>query len=217
MSKASHLYVVYADKAQNADPNDRADVFFLRSTNGGASWDGGTTGSMSPTRLSTVPTSDQWMPVLAVKDDGTKLFVAWYDRRNDPNNSLIDVYGRWATIATDGTVNFGAEFKITTSSFPPVLAGTLSDNMIVGHYDPVYPPNNVNLHWWHTTDWPEDTELDKYRTLNAWIGHVGEYHGAWSDGPYLYFSWTDNRLAASESLYPRNQSDIRFMRLTWSQ
>jgi len=38
---------------------------------------------------------DQWMPVLAVKPDGTQLFMAWYDRRNDTNNSLIDVYGRW--------------------------------------------------------------------------------------------------------------------------
>ncbi len=34
------------------------------------------------------------MPVLAVKPDGTQLFMAWYDRRNDANNSLIEVYGR---------------------------------------------------------------------------------------------------------------------------
>jgi len=46
----------------------------------------------------------RWQPVITVKTDGTKLFLAWYDRRNDPNNSLIDVYGRWASIATDGSV-----------------------------------------------------------------------------------------------------------------
>jgi hypothetical protein len=36
--------------------------------------------------------NDQWMPVIAIKPVGNKLFVAWYDRRNDTsNNSLIDV------------------------------------------------------------------------------------------------------------------------------
>ncbi|MBI2946005.1 MAG: exo-alpha-sialidase [Verrucomicrobia bacterium] len=209
MSKADHLYVAYADKAQNPDPNDRADVFFVRSTDGGTTWS-------ERVLMSTETTNDQWMPVLAVKDDGTKLFLAWYDRRQDSNNSLMDVYGRWGTIATDGTVTFGTEFKITITSFPPLFAGTLSDNKANGRYDPVYPPDNVNLHWWYP-EWPEDTELDQYRTVNAWIGHVGEYNGAWSDGPYLYLSWTDNRLAASGSLYPRNQSDIRFVRLTWPQ
>ncbi|MBI2946003.1 MAG: VCBS repeat-containing protein [Verrucomicrobia bacterium] len=221
-SKANHLYVAYADKPQNGDPNDRADVFFLRSTNGGTNWDGGTSGASEPTRLSTGQINDQWMPVLAVKDDGTKLFVAWYDRRNDSNNSLIDVYGRWATIAADGTVAFGTEFKITTTSFPPVFGGTLPDNTNVGHYDPVYPPFNVNLHWWYP-EWPEDN-LEQFRTLPTWSRHVGEYNGAWVDGAYVYFSWTDYRLThlssycqGSPSECTRNQSDIRFIRLTWPQ
>jgi hypothetical protein len=116
--------------------------------------------------------------VLAVKPDGTKLFVAWYDRRNDPNNSLIDVYGRWATLGTDSTVTFGAEFRITTESFPPVFAGTLPENRIVGHYDPVYPPGDVNLHWWYP-EWPEDPLVLTYDICKA---HVGEYNGACADG-----------------------------------
>src|SRR5438093_11273946 len=41
-----------------------------------------------------------------VKPDGKQLFVAWYDRRNDTNNSLIDVYGRWGTVASNGDVTF---------------------------------------------------------------------------------------------------------------
>ena len=149
------------------------------------------------------------MPVVAVKPDGTKLFIAWYDRRNDANNSLIDVYGRWGTIAADGTVTFGTEFRITTTSFPPVFAGTLPDNTIQGHYDPVYPPLGVDLHWWYS-EWPQgDTTLETYRT------HVGEYNSAWAEGPYIYMTWTDNRLTASGTLFGRNQSDIRLVRITW--
>jgi len=161
--------------------------------------------------MSTVPNNDQWMPVLAVKPDGTKLFVAWHDRRNDSNNSPIDVYGRWGTIATDGTITFGTEFRITTTSFPSVFVGTLPDNAIQGHYDPAYPPGDVDLHWWYS-EWPQGST-----TFATYISHVGEYNGAWADGPYTYMSWTDNRLTAAGTLYARNQNDIRFVRITWPQ
>lgn len=156
-------------------------------------------------------TNDQWMPVLAVKPDGTKLFVAWYDRRNDTANSLIDVYGRLATIGADGSVTLGDEFRITTASFSPAFAGTLADNSIEGHYDPVYPPGGVNLHWWYT-NWPPDLEIT---TTPEVSGHVGEYNGAWAEGPYVYISWADNRLSALGTRFGRNQGDIRFIRVTW--
>jgi len=155
------------------------------------------------------------MPVLAVKPEGTELFVAWYDRRNDPNNSLIDVYGRWGAIATDGTVTLASEFKITTGSFPPVFAGTLTGSPYSdpGHYDPVYPPGNINLNWWYP-EWPAEPFQV---TAPTYIDHVGEYNGGWADGSYVYMSWTDNRLVASGTLYNRIQSDIRLVRITWPQ
>jgi len=213
-SKSNHLYVAYADKGVGSD---KADVFFLRSTDGGVNWDGGTNGWTSPQRISTLSDNDQWMPVIAVKPDGTKLFVAWYDRRADVNNSLIEVYGRWATIATDGTVTFGTEFKLSTASFPPVFAGTLPDNTIQGHYDPVYPPYGVNLKWWYP-EWPLVNEYgDPVLTDPLYIGHVGEYNGAWAEGSYVYVTWTDYRLLSSQTTFARNQSDIRFVRLTWPQ
>jgi hypothetical protein len=99
------------------------------------------------------------MPALAVKPDGTQLFVAWYDRLGDTNNSLIDVFGRWTTIASNGDVSFHTnDFRITTTNFPPVFAGTLADNKTNGHYDPVYPPGGVNLHWWYP-EWPVTSAL----------------------------------------------------------
>ena len=151
---------------------------------------------------------------MCVKPDGTKLFISWYDRRHDnPNNSLIDVYGRWATIATDGTVTFDTEFKFTTTSFPPVFAGTLPGNTANGHYDPVYPPENVNLHWWYPA-WLEDP---LQVTSLAYRDHVGEYDGAWAEGQYVYVTWTDNRLTSAGTLYGRNQRDIRLVRITWPQ
>jgi hypothetical protein len=207
-SKSNHLYVAYADKVTNSA--DRADIYFVRSVDGGATWPVGWKMRVNDDATS----NDQWMPVLAVKPDGTKLLVAWYDRRNDTNNSAIDVYGRWGTIAADGTVTFpNPSFRITTTNFPPVFAGTLADNTTQGHYDPVYPPEGVNLHWWYP-EWPADplevTTLD-YRD------HVGEYDGAWVEGQYVYLTWTDNRRTSAGTLYGRNQRDILLVRITWPQ
>ncbi|MBE0540426.1 MAG: exo-alpha-sialidase [Verrucomicrobia bacterium] len=177
--KTNHLYMAYADRGTNS--GDKADVFFVCSTNGGTNW-------TNPVRVNTDSTmNDQWMPVLCVKPDGTQLFMAWYDRRNDTNNSLMELYGCFGTIATNGLVNFGEEFVISTTGFPPVFAGTLEDNKQDGRYDPVYPPGGVNLHW-HYAEWPEPLPppLEHvYDTFPAYIGHVGEYNGVWAADQYL--------------------------------
>src|SRR5688572_21451398 len=191
--------------------NDKADVFFTRSTAGGTNW-------TTPQRVNVdATTNDQWMPVLCVKPDGTQLFMAWYDRRNDTNNSLIDLYGCFGTVATNGEVTLATNnFRITTTNFPPVFAGTLPDNREVGHYDPVYPPGGVNLHW-HYAEWPappSPPQTDLNVTFSGYVGHVGEYNGAWALGQHVYLTWTDYRLVSVGTVYGRNQSDVRFVRLT---
>jgi hypothetical protein len=209
--KTNHLYVAYADKGTNS--GDKADVYFVRSTDGGTNW-------TAPERVNTVWTNDQWMPVLAVKPDGTKLFTGWYDRRGDTDNSLIDVYGRWAMIAGNGDVTFYTnDFRITTTNFPPVFAGTSQSNTNQGHYDPVYPPGSVNLNWHYVSAWPSPPENppDPDVTAITYRDHVGEYDGAWADGQYVYMTWTDNRLLSAGTIYGRNQRDIRFVRMTWPQ
>jgi hypothetical protein len=203
-AKTNHLYLAYADRGTNS--GDKADVFFLCSTNGGANW-------TEPVQASTQWTNDQWMPVLAVKPDGTQLFLAWYDRRNDTNNSLIDLYGRFASLAANGEVNFSTnDFRITATNFAPVFAGTLTSNTNNGHYDPVYPPWQVNLHWWYP-EWPAPP--GNLTAPNA-RDHVGEYNGAWGDGQYVFLTWTDYRIPAADTLYARNQSDIRLVRIPWA-
>jgi hypothetical protein len=213
--RAKHLYVAYADQGINA--NDQCDIFFIQSTNGGASWTNLVRVNKNPT------TNDQWMPTITVKPDGNQLFIGWLDRRNDTNNSLIDVYGRWATISTNGTVNFFTnDFCITTQSFPPAFAGTL--NTSVGSYDPVWPPGNVSLGWWY--DWwifhSDSGEWDL--TAKAYANHYSEHGGSYSDPNYVYFVWADGRLLwtyhgtnPSVQGVSRYQSDIRLARLPWPQ
>jgi len=198
-----NLYVAYADRGTNNQ--DRADVFFVRSADAGTNW-------TAPVRVNTDSTfNDQWMPVLAVKPDGTQLFIAWYDRRNDPNNGWIEIYGCFGTIATNGDVVLGSEFKISTTSFPMVFAGTDTNSLVRGNYDPVYPPEGVNLHW-NYPEWPTNNLIV---TAVSYAPHVGEYNGVCAQDQYVYFTWTDYRLPASCGLSSRNQSDIRLVRLAW--
>jgi hypothetical protein len=161
------------------------------------------------------------MPVLAVKPDGTQLFMAWYDRRNDPNNGLMEAFGRWGTIETSGSVSLGDEFRITPVSFPHVFSGTDTNHFLPGWYDPTYPPDDaeddplvgVNLHWWYP-EWPAD---DPYAlAYGTHRHHVGEYNGATVDGDSVLFTWTDNRVRWGRQS-TRNQSDIRLIKIQWPQ
>ena len=96
-----------------------------------------------------------------------------------------------------------------------VFAGTHSDEDAIyrqpGFYDPVYPPGEVNLNWWYKY-WPTNHQDT---TFSSYIGHVGEYNGAFSDEQHVNLTWADYRLASPGTIYPRSQSDIRSLRLAW--
>ena len=208
-AKTNHLYVAYADRGTNAV--DRADVFLVRSADGGTNW-------ANPVRVNTDTTkNDQWMPVVVVKPDGTKLFLAWYDRRDDTNNSLTDVYGRFGAIAANGSVDFGEEFRISTVSFPPVFAGTRGENEPIykepGYYDPAYPPEFVNLHWWYS-EWPDDSLI---LTSGSYRSHVGEYNGVAFDDQAVWLSWSDGRMRTAGTRGVRAQLDIRLIGVPWPE
>jgi hypothetical protein len=83
---------------------DRSDIFYVRSTDGGATFS-------APVRLNDdATTTSQWSPAIAVTADG-RIAVKWWDRRNDPvNDSLTDVY---MTVSSDGGATFGKDIRVT--------------------------------------------------------------------------------------------------------
>jgi hypothetical protein len=100
------LYVVFAGRGAGTDA---ADVFLTTSGDGGATWS-------TPRRLNDdLTTNDQWLPFVAVAPNGT-VGVSWYDRRQDPQNLLIDVFMKFST---DGGASFGQSLKVSDVSFPP--------------------------------------------------------------------------------------------------
>jgi len=103
------LYLVYADPVTSGPSSRRFDILLTNSTNGGATWS-------VPVVLNDDNTStDQFHPTLSVESNGAggdKVTVTFYDRRDDPNNCLANVY---ATQSTDSAVTWSANVLMTSA------------------------------------------------------------------------------------------------------
>jgi hypothetical protein len=105
-SDPNELYIVYAEDPDGAGP-DEADIFLIKSTNGGTSW------STRKRVNDDNGTSDQVLPWMVIKPNGT-IDIAWYDRRKQPGDLLWDVY---FTTSVDGGTTFATNQCISGTSF----------------------------------------------------------------------------------------------------
>jgi hypothetical protein len=138
-STRGYVYVAYA---ANPAGTDNADIFLARSTDYGLTWS-------TPVRVNDdATTTDQWMPTITVDKTG-KIFISWYDSREDATNNLLTkVYG---ATSTNGGLTFTANYPISNTSFSP-------DNMkqsqgsgeayYIGDYIGISPTNNVGYGVW---------------------------------------------------------------------
>ena len=121
------IYVTFNDKGTQT--GDKADVFFVQSSDGGTTWS-------SKQKLNDDGTTrDQWQPALAATPDGNHVGVFWYDRRLDSNNGNIDRYGVIGNVS-GSTVTFGSNLRVTDASFPAVVGqDPLINSTYMGDYD----------------------------------------------------------------------------------
>jgi len=104
------LFVVYADEVVGPD---RGNIYLQRSTDGGQIWG-------SPQKINDdAGTNDQFGPSLAISPDGTRLFVGWYDRRDDGGNVLMRYYGRIARVGGSPVPAFAPAFPLSEGIWAP--------------------------------------------------------------------------------------------------
>ena len=105
------IQVLWTQNPDAFGSGDAVEVYRSRSTDAGTTWS-------PPSILGGHPT-DQFFPMVRVGPDGA-VVAAWYDRRNDSSNLLIDMYA--ATSFDDGAT-FGPLERLTTTSFgvPKIL------------------------------------------------------------------------------------------------
>ncbi len=190
------LYIAYYNQPPSG--TNRPNIYFTQLTNG-IDWSDPIQVNVEPGGVAT----DQWQPAITVKPDGTKLFIAWYDRRDDPTNqSLIRMYGAFANLPITSTNAFTTNFAISTVTFPPVFSGTHTN---AGEYDPVYPPSTDPNYVYCVPGWFN----------GVFSAYMGDYDRAFSDSNYVYYTWGDNRNTTTNHGVTRNQADVRFIRLSW--
>jgi hypothetical protein len=111
---SGNLYAAFSADPGRQARGDNADVFVVRSTDGGRNWSDplnvvkGKAVSANPDGS----TNDNFMPVLTVSPEG-QINVFFYDRRNDRSNRKIDVY---RAVSTDGGASWVNE-RVTAESF----------------------------------------------------------------------------------------------------
>lgn len=118
-----YTYIIYA---ANPPGPDIANVYVARTTNGGTSFE-------YPLQVNDDGTfTDQWMPDISV-DDAGRVWVYWYDSRNDvTNNLLTEFYG---AVSTDGGATFSPNFKISNQNFNPnSIKENQGDHYYIGDY-----------------------------------------------------------------------------------
>ncbi|MCP4901447.1 MAG: exo-alpha-sialidase, partial [bacterium] len=111
------IYAAWTDSTATTTgtaANNHARIQVAYSRDAGDTWNVST-----PHETGDMDTVDRWHQWLAVGDDGT-VHVVYYDTRNDPSRTSVDMY--WS-YSTDGAVTWSAPAKLTTEISPHMEDG----------------------------------------------------------------------------------------------
>jgi hypothetical protein len=145
VDRHSNLYTTWADHRNNTNPNCQLgaagggsppcdhDIFYAFSRDGGATW----SATRDITPRSRFGENAQWQPWSEVTEDGSRLWVAYYDRHygNCEFTGCNDITAAEIERPASGSPSYRYE-RVTTASMPnltpannPVQAGFLGDYM----------------------------------------------------------------------------------------
>jgi hypothetical protein len=125
----NNLYLTWTGDGIDSKGNHGKDIYFVRSTNGGESWE-------KPYVLNNDNKdrkTSNFYPNITVNDDGY-VVVTWYDRRNDNMDVETDHY---IAISENEGQSFDIQQKISTQSTDFETVGNLNQGFGIGEYNAV--------------------------------------------------------------------------------
>ncbi|HLF74837.1 MAG TPA: post-COAP-1 domain-containing protein, partial [Anaerolineales bacterium] len=122
---AGELYLVYAEYRTTSDPDDedgmQADIMMVTSPLMGLP---GTWNTATPIKVNQDNTrADQFQPYVVVNPDG-QVEVAYFDRRNDPDNFYVDTYLSRSTDVTQGFTDVRLSHDMSSPEFNAPVSGS---------------------------------------------------------------------------------------------
>ena len=140
-TKGSHLYAVFNDDPDIGDPADNGDIFYSRSSDGGATWS-------APKRVNDDTAGDQFFPTVAMTDDGKRLMISYYSRSHDPSNLMFHRRARIANVASNGNLSFNRSFQLSPDTPIAIGQDPVVNTTYMGDYDQIAGgPNTFSGTW----------------------------------------------------------------------
>ena len=147
------LYLVYASNVPAGNGN-KPDIIMQYSDNQGSTWSNKIT-------VNDVTTGDQWFPAIWCEKETGRLYIKWYDTRENPATYAVNVY---ATYTDDGGTTFAANQKLTTTSWTyPSPACAPNINCYRGDYDGMTANPKTSYSVWY------DGRLGTYKNIGAYF------------------------------------------------
>ncbi len=150
------LYLVYASNVPAGNGN-KPDIILQYSTDQGATWSTRITvnDNANPEQ------SDQWFPAVWCEKTTGKLYIKWYDTRENPASYTTGV---WATYSTTGGTTFAPNQRISNASWTyPCPACGANQNCYRGDYDGFHANPKVGFAAWY------DPRGCNYMTMGAYF------------------------------------------------
>lgn len=136
------FYLVYASNEPVGNGN-KPDIFIQYSTDQGATW---TPRGQRVNDSANPESSNEWYPAISCDKTTGRLYVKWYDMRDDPTNQRASVY---ATFSDDGGQTFAPNQRISNTDMPyPGITCAPNTNCYRGDYDAIAANGNVALAVW---------------------------------------------------------------------
>jgi hypothetical protein len=150
------VYLVYSSNDPAGNGN-KPDIFLQYSTDQASTWS---------TRIrvndNANPTlSDQWFPAVWCEPITGKLYIKWYDTRENP---AAYTTGVWATYSTTGGTSFATNQRISNASWLyPCPACGANQNCYRGDYDGITSNTKVGFAVWY------DPRNCNYNTMGSYF------------------------------------------------
>ena len=123
-----YQYVVYND-LNAATPANKADIYVVRSTDGGATWS-------AAQHVNDDTAGDQYMPTVAITPGGQLMF-GYYSRSHDPDNLLFHRRGRLGSANVSGSVAFHKSFQLSPDTPIAIGQDAVVNSVYMGDYDQI--------------------------------------------------------------------------------